>query len=86
MEGKPKDQQGQQLIGEALDCYQRSIELDSMNKDAWAKKANLLKEHLGQLKEAEICYKQAFQIDPDDKALEASLQEVMLANRRSFTS
>ena len=53
-----------------------------MNKDAWAKKAKLFKEHLGQLKEAEICYKQAFQIDPDDKALEESLQEVMLANRR----
>ena len=56
-QGTPKHEQNQQLLRDALDCYQRSIELDSMNKDAWAKKARLFKDQLGQLKEAEICYK-----------------------------
>ena len=85
----PQDQAQQaqsQLNMAAMEWYQKAIDLDTMNKDAWLRKGLLLKTNQFQAyKESEECLKTALKLDPDDSQTEAALQEIMVINRRSAT-
>ena len=79
-------QQAQQMNMAAMEWYQKAIELDSLNKEAWLKKGLLLKSQQFQaFKESEEYLKTALKLDPDDGNIEQALQDIMLINRRAAT-
>ncbi|MHA1271497.1 MAG: tetratricopeptide repeat protein [Candidatus Helarchaeota archaeon] len=62
--GVALDDQGK--YEEAIECYERALEIDPNDKDAWNNKGVALRKQ-GKYEEAIECYERALEIDPNDK-------------------